>query len=230
LAPGVVGFEATIIFSLIMHQLYLKQLVPRLTGGLLLSLLLGSCMDSNQPEPAPPLPGSYELTEVRYFLGGAGGLDTVAVPLPGLQLQNPGTTLATQQVDLGVTDLVKISHFTLDPSLLLPANVELSRLSVQVPQEWGISGPVSYFRAPFALSVTPQQQPYGPYAQQLLTVQLPAKSKLDISRHLAAYHLTCSLQGLLLNKNTGQRYPLRGTWKGLLHYNKLSTTVTQSPL
>lgn len=213
-----------------MHQPRLRQFVPRLTGGLLLSLFLSSCAGSGQPEPVPTQPVSYELAEVRYFLAGAGGLDTSSVSLPGLQVQNPGNKLLTQQVELGVTDLVKTSQFTLDPSLLLPSDVELSRLTVQVPQEWGSSGPVTYFREPFALSATPQQQPYGLYAQQLLTIRVPAKSKLDISRHLAAYHLSCSFEGLLLNKATGQRYPVRGAWKGLLHYDKLSTTTTQSPL
>jgi hypothetical protein len=212
-----------------MPQLGPRPLVPQLTGGLLLVLLLSSCTDSGQPEPAPTRPVSYELTEVRYFLTGAGSLDTVTIALPGLHVQNPGNTLTTQQVAIGVTDLVKTSQFALDHSLL-PPDVELSSLRVQVPQEWGSNGPVSYFREPFTLSATPQQQPYGPYAQQLLTVQVPAKSKLEIGRHLEAYHLRCSLQGLLLNKNTGQRYLVRGSWKGLLRYDKLSTTVTQSPL
>ena len=212
-----------------MHQPSLRQLAPRLTGGLLLSLLLSSCADSDQPEPTPIVPASYELTEVRYSVASAGGIDTVIVPLPGLQVQNSGNTLTTQQVELGVTDLVKTSQFALDASLL-PSGFELSSLTVPVPQEWGANGPISYFREPFPLSTTLQQQPYGPYAQQLLSVQLPPRSKLDISRHLAAYHLTCSFQGLLVNKATGQRYPLHGTWKGLLRYDKLSTTTTQSPL
>jgi len=213
-----------------MYQPCLRQLIPRLTGGLLLSLLLNSCANSGQSEPAPTLPVAYDLTEVRYFLAGAAGLDTVTVSLPGLQVQNPSTTLTTQQVELGVTDLVKTSQFALAPSLQLPPDVELSSLRVQVPQEWDGKQPLSYFQAPFALSATPQQQPYGPYAQQLLTLQVPAKSKLDISRHLVAYHLSCSFQGLLVNKTTGQRYPVRGTWKGLLRYDQLSTTTTQSPL
>lgn len=212
-----------------MYQPSHRQPIPRVTGGLLLSLLLSSCADSDQPEPTPIVPASYELTEVRYSVASAGGIDTVIVPLSGLQVQNSGNTLTTQQVELGVTDLVKTSQFTLDASLL-PPNVELSSLTVTVPQEWGTSGPLSYFREPFPLSATLQQQPYGPYAQQLLSVQLPPRSKLDISRHLEAYHLTCSFQGLLVNKATGQRYPLRGTWKGLLHYDKLSTTTTQLPL
>jgi hypothetical protein len=212
-----------------MHQPSLKQLVSRRTGGLLLSLLLSSCANSNQPAPTPALPASYELLEVRYFSAGVEGLDTVTIPLPGLHVQNPGNVLTTQQVELGVTDLVKTSQFTLDPSLPLPPAAELSSLRVQVPQEWDGKVPVSYFRVPFALSALLQQQPYGPYAQQLLTVQVPPKSKLAISRHLTAYHLTCSFQALLLNKNTGQRYPVRGTWQGLLRYDKLATSTTQSP-
>lgn len=175
------------------------------------------------------LPVSYELTEVRYFLLGTKSVDTVTLSLPGLHVQNPGATLTTQQVELGVTDLIKTSQFALDSSLL-PADVELSRLTVPVPQEWNGQEPVSYFRASFPLSATPQQQPYGSYAQQLLTVRLPPKSKLDIRRHLTAYYLTCSFQGLLLNKSTGQRYSLRGTWTGLLRYDNLAITTTQLPL
>lgn len=207
-----------------------KPLAQHLIPGLFILILLSSCTESGQTEPEPTVLAQYEITDVRYSLLPGAHIDTVAVPLKGLSVQNSTNTLATQQIEVGVDDLVKTSQFEIDQTILLPKEVELSNLAVRVPQDWAGNETVSYFMETFPLSATQQQKPYGAYAKQLLTVQIPANSRIDISRQIDAYHLTCAFQGLLKNKTTGQRYPLRGTWNGLLRYNSLSTTTRQFPL
>lgn len=192
----------------------------------LLLLIISACTESAQPEPEPTRPAQYELTEVRYFLKPGDHIDTVTVPLKGLQVQNASNFLATQQVEVRADDLMKTSQFEVESANLLPADVVLSNLDVQVPEE-RID---RYFEKTFTLSAVAQQKPYGSFAQQTLTVNSPAHSTIDISRRIDAYYLTCSFEGLLTNKTTGQRYPLRGKWKGLLRYNNLSTTLTEHAL
>lgn len=213
-----------------MNQLRRKSLPQHFISSLLIFGALSSCTESSGTEPEPTTPAQFELTDMRYFLTPKAHIDTVAVPLQGLRIQNPTNTLATQQIEVGANDLVKTSQFEIDQPLLLPKEVELNALAVQVPQDWAGMEVVSYFTETFPLSPTQHQKPYGAYATQMLTVQIPANSRIDISRQLEAYHLTCSFQGTLKNISTGQRYAISGTWKGLLRYNNLSTTARQSPL
>jgi len=191
--------------------------------SLLLPFVLGACKQSAQSDPEPTKPAEYELTEVRYSLGPGDRIDTVSVPVKGLRIQNHSNSVATQQVEIRADDLVKTSQFDLDQTPLLPTDVVLGNLEVRVPEE----RVDSYFKEAFTLSATPQQKPYGSYAQQILTVRNPAHSAIDISCRIDAYQLTCSFVGLLTNKTTGQRYSLSGKWRGLLRYNNLSTTLTE---
>ncbi|WP_324673520.1 hypothetical protein [Hymenobacter sp. GOD-10R] len=213
-----------------MNQLYKRYFPQHIFPSLFILIPLSSCIKSEHTEPEPTVPAQYEVTDVHYFLTPGARIDTVAVPLKGLSVQNPSNILATQQIEASVDDLVKTSQFEIDQTSLLPKEIDLSNLVVPVPQDWAGMEAVSYSTETFPLSAIQQQKPYGTYAKQILTIKIPANSRIDISRQIEAYHLTCSFQGTLKNTTTGQRYALRGTWKGLLRYNNLSTTTRQSTL
>ncbi|MBO0930170.1 hypothetical protein [Fibrella aquatilis] len=180
--------------------------------------------------PEQPMLGQYEIADIRYFLDAGDRIDTVAVQLKGLSLQNPDNILSNQQIEASFDELVKTSAFTVDQANALPQEVTLSQLEVKVPAYGYSNGSFNYTTQLFALSPVQQQKPYEGYKKQRQTIRVPAKSRIDISRQIDAYKLNCSFQAMLLNKTTGQRYPLSGKWTGLLAYNNLSTTLNQSPL
>lgn len=192
-------------------------------------ILLAACSKPANLEPEAAVPAQYELTDIRYFLNATDRVDTIPVLLKGTSVQNPGNTLATQQVEI-VDELVKTSQFEVDPLTTLPKGLELDKLGIKVPQNWYGTNIFDYFPEKFPLSLTPQQKPYEAPKKQVLTISIPPKSKIDVSRQIDAYQLTCSFKALLENKATGQRYTLTGKWKGLLRYNNESTTLKQYSL
>lgn len=200
------------------------------TLSLFIATLLSAC---SKPEPADPIsakPAQYELKDIRYFLNQGDRVDTTTLQLKGSSVQNLSLILSTQQVEEGFGELVKTSRFIIDPTSQLPNGVDLSRFDVPVPEHWYGSGLFDRSVETYSLSTIEQQKPYGFDPNRMLTINIPPKSKIDISRQITAYQLTCSFDGIVENTITGQRYPLRGKWKGLLQYDNSSTTLKQSAL
>ncbi|MBO0953361.1 hypothetical protein, partial [Fibrella forsythiae] len=82
----------------------------------------------------------------------------------------------------------------------------------------------------YSLSPAEQQTPYGFAPNRLVSISIPPRTRLAISRQVTAYYLTCSVEGILENQVTGQRYRLQGKWRGLLQYDSPSTTLKESAL
>lgn len=125
---------------------------------------------------------------------------------------------------------MKTSQFSIDPASQLPKELDLSKLKVNVPQQWYGKGLFDSSVETYPLSPVEQQKPYGFDAQRMITVKIPPKSKLTISRQITAYRLSCSFKGILENTTTGQQYGLSARWTGLLKYANPSTTLKQSSL
>ncbi|HEX8426335.1 hypothetical protein [Hymenobacter sp.] len=201
-----------------------------LTAGLATAAFSSSCSKEESTEPKVVEPDKYVLKDVRYFFTADSRIDTALVNLAGLRVQNPSNTLSSQQVEGGFGELMKTSQFELEPTTSLPKEVELNEFELQVPQHWYGNELFDYSTAAFPLSVTPQEKPYGFDPEHLLTIRIPPKSQITISRQIDAYRLACSFQCVLENTTTGQRYSIRGKWKGLLQYGNPSVTLKQSPL
>ncbi|GAB4043988.1 hypothetical protein [Spirosoma jeollabukense] len=214
-----------------MHNPPVRTSFSRLsTLTLVIVTLLGAC---SKPEPADPVataPAKYELKDIRYFLSQNDRVDTTTLQLKGLSVQNTSAVLSTQQVEEGFSELVKRSRFIIDPTMQLPKEVDLSKFEVNVPEHWYGNGLFGRSIDTYSFSAIEQQKPYGFNSNGLLTVKIPPKSKLDISRQITAYQLACSFDATLENTTTGQRYSLRGKWEGLLQYDNPSTTLKQSAL
>lgn len=198
--------------------------------GLIIANLLSACSKPEPADPVPIIPAQYELKGIRYFFNQGDRVDTTTLQLKGSSVQNPGTILSTQQVEEGFGGLVKTSRFTIDPTIQLPKEVDLSKFDVSVPEHWYGNELFGRSIETYSLSAIEQQKPYGFDSERMLTITIPPKSKLDISRQITAYKLACSFDGILENTATGQRYSLRGKWNGLLQYANPSTTLKQSAL
>lgn len=212
------------------NQLVRTHLNRFSTLSLVIVILASACSKPELVSSIPAAPAQYELKDIRYFFNQGDRVDTTTLQLKGSSLQNPGTALSTQQVEEGFGELVKTSWFTIDPASQLPKEADLSKFDVSVPQHWYGNGLFDRSIETYSLSATEQQKPYGFDPKRMLTVKIPPKSKIDISRQITAYQLACSFDGILENTTTGQRYRLRGKWKGLLQYANPTTTLKESAL
>ncbi|GAB3982732.1 hypothetical protein GCM10028806_54960 [Spirosoma terrae] len=208
------------------HQILSSTLI------LLLAILINSCSKPQSTEPDAVLPATYQLKNIRYFLYSGDRVDTITVPLKGAILRNPSSTSSTQQVTEDLSELVKTSQFTFDPSSQLPKELDLSKFEVHIPQ-----APYGHDRNSlvqssdtYPLSSSQQQKPYTSKTGATSTIIIPPQSKIDIIRQIDAYQLSCTFEGFLENTTTGQRYLLKGKWQGLLQYNNLAVTLKQSAL
>lgn len=196
--------------------------------SLTIFVLLSAC---SKPEPVEPnVAAQYELKDVRYFFDSGDHVDTTTLQLKGSSVQNPGTILSTQQVEGGFAELVKTSRFIIDPTIQLHKEIDLSTFDVSVPQHWYGNGLFGRSIETYSLSAIQQQKPYGFDPKPVLTVKIPPKSKIDISRQVDAYRLACSFEGIVENTTTGQRYRLQGKWEGILQYNNPTVTLKESAL
>lgn len=185
---------------------------------LVTALLLGACSTPETVDTGFITAARYTLNDIRYFIAQGDRVDTTTRQLQGSSVQNPSTILATQQVEEGFGGLVKTSRFSLDPTSQVPAEVDLRKFEVSVPTHWYGNDLFERSVDTYLLSPMDQQKPYGFDPNRMVTIQIPASSKLDISRQITAYQLTCSFEGILANTTTGQRYRLSGKWTGLLQY------------
>ena len=199
---------------------------------LLMATLISSC---SKPEPAEPdaiLPASYQIKDMRYYLGMGDRIDTTTRQLKGASVQNPSSTSSTQQVTEDLSELVKTSQFTLDPATQLPKELELNKFEVHIPQERYSNSNNFLVQSieTYPLSSNQQQKPYAPNRGAISTIIIPPKSKIDIIRQIDAYQLSCSFECVLENTTSGQRYSLKGKWQGVFQYNNLDVTLKQSAL
>lgn len=208
------------------HQFLVSTLI------LLLAAFISSCSKPQPAEPDSVLLATYQVKDIQYFFYSGDRVDTTTVQLKGTSLRNPGSTSSTQQVTEDLSELVKTSQFTIDPTSQLPKELDLSKFEVHVPQE-----PYGHDRntlvqssETYPLSSSQQQKPYTSKTGATSTIIIPPKSKIDIIRQIDAYQLKCSFECLIENTTTGQRYLLKGKWQGLLQYNNLAVTLKQSAL
>lgn len=198
--------------------------------SLVMATLLSACSKPEQADPVVSIPVRYELKAMRYFFNHGDGVDTTTLQLKASSVQNPGTIIATQQVDEGFGELVKTSWFIIDSISQVPKEINLSMFQVSVPDHWYGNGLFDRSIDTYSLSPFQQQKPYGFDSKGLLTIKIPPKSRIDISRQITAYQLACSFEGLIENTATGQQYNLKGKWKGVLQYANPSTTLKESVL
>ncbi|MBC8154993.1 MAG: hypothetical protein H7Z72_19020 [Bacteroidetes bacterium] len=213
-------------------QLIRKHSLLTSTLILLMATLISSCSKPEPTEPDAILPASYQLKDMRYYLGMGDRIDTTTRQLKGASVQNPSSTSSTQQVTEDLSELIKTSQFTLDPATQLPKGLDLSKFEVRIPQELYSNGDNSLVQSieTYPLTFSQQQKPYAPNRGATSTIIIPPKSRIDIIRQIDAYQLSCSFECILENTTSGQRYPLKGKWQGILQYNNLDVTLKQSAL
>jgi hypothetical protein len=198
--------------------------------GLFVVALLSACCKPESVDSIAPAPDQYVLKDIRYFVAQGDRVDTTTLQLKGSSVQNTGTVLTTRQVEESFGGLVKTSQFTLDPTTQLPQKVDLSQYVVSVPEHWYGNGRFDRSVETYPLSAVEQQKPYGFSQKSTLTVNIPPRSRIDISHQITAYQLTCSFEGSLENVTTGQRYRLKGNWTGILQYANPTTVLKESAL
>ena len=198
--------------------------------SLTVATLVSACSKPTPVEPDAAPSARYELKDIRYFFKTGDRVDTTTLQLKGASVQNSSSTLSTQQLEEGFGDLAKTSLFIVDLQTQLPKGVNLEKLEVSVPQRWYGNGLFDRSTETYPLSSVQQQKPYGFDPKAVLTIKVPPASRIDVSRQIDAYQLTCSFDGVLENTTTGQRYDLKGTWKGLLQYNNPKVSLKESAL
>ncbi len=200
--------------------------------GLLVSMLFSSCSKSVKVEPQEVSSVEYVIQDVRYFMNTNDKIDTAKVVLKDTTFYNSGTVLNVQKFTGNLNKLIKTSRFQLTNLDALPKDVKLDDLSVSVPQNWNSDSYFDLFPEKFPLNQLANQKPYNLASRSTenITVNVPARSRIVVSYSIQAFYMTCSFSAVLQNKTTGQRYPITGSWKGLLRYDNSQTKLTEQPL
>ncbi|WP_461072863.1 hypothetical protein [Spirosoma horti] len=197
---------------------------------LVVTLIISSCSKPEPVELDAVRPANYQLKDIRYFFSTGDRIDTTTWQLKGTSVQNPSSTSSTQHITEDLSELVKTSRFIIDPTIQLPKEIDLSKFEVHVPQQWYGNSSLVLSIDTYPISSIQQQKPYTSNQESKTTIVVPPKSKIDVSRQIDAYQLNCSFECLLENTTTGQRYPLKGKWQGLLQYNNLAITLKQATI
>lgn len=202
---------------------------PLILAGALL-LLLNSCSKKDKDEPELVPEKQYVLNDMRYFMSNTDHIDTVALSLKDTTLYNAGNTLATTKFAFNFAALEKTSQFQIDHAATLPADIKLDRFKVEVPAELYQDNSFSYApsKVPFTTDFT--TLPYQGKYSDTLTVKVPARSSIVVAKSIQAHQITCSFTAVISEKTTGQTYPVKGIWKGLLRYDNLNIKVTEHSL
>jgi hypothetical protein len=200
--------------------------------GLLVSMLFSSCSKSVKVEPQEIPLAEYVIQDVRYFMNTNDKIDTAKVVLKDTTFYNPGNVINVQNFTGDLNKLNKTSRFQITNLDALPKDVKLDDLSVSVPQNWDSGSYFDLFPEKFPLNQQANQKPYNLASRSTegITVNVPPRSKIVVNYSIQAYYMTCSFSAVLQNKTTGQRYPLTGSWKGLLRYDNSQTKLTEQPL
>ena len=200
--------------------------------GLLVSVLFSSCSKSVKVETQEIPVAEYLIDDVRYFMNTNDKIDTANVVIKDTTFYNPGNVLNVQKFTGDLNKLNKTSRFQLNNLDALPKDVELDDLSVSVPQNWNSDSYFDLFPEKFPLNQQANQKPYhlASRSTEAITVNVPPRSRIVVNYSIQAYYMTCSFSAILQNKTTGQRYPLTGSWKGLLRYDNSQTKLTEQPL
>ena len=200
--------------------------------GLLVSMLFSSCSKSVKVEPQKMPAAEYVIQDVRYFMDTNDKIDTANVLLKDTTFYNPGNVINVQKFTGDLNKLNKTSRFQLTNLDALPKGVKLDDLSVSVPQNWNADAYFDLFPEKFPLNQVGNQRPYNLASRSTenITVNVPPRSKIAVTYSIEAYYMTCSFSAVLQNKTTGERYPLTGSWKGLLRYDNSQTKLAEQPL
>lgn len=199
---------------------------------LLSSILFSSCSKSEKVQPQQMPAAEYLIEDVRYFMNTKDKIDTTKVVLKDTAFYNPGNALNVQKFTADLTKLIKTSRFQLTNLDALPKDVNLDNFSVSVPQNWNRDSYFDLFPEKFPLNQQVNQKPYNLASRstESITVNVPPRSSIVVNYSISAFYMTCSFSAVLQNKTTGQRYPLAGSWKGLLRYDNSQTNLTQQQL
>ena len=197
--------------------------------GLLVSMIFSSCSKSTKVEPEETPPGEYLIQDVRYFMGTNDKIDTAKVELKDTTLYNSGNVVVVQKFTGNFEKLIKTSRFQLTNLNALPKDVRFDDLSVNVPQNWYSNSSFDLFPEKFPLNEQTNQKLYSLISRstEAITINVPPQSKIVVNYSIQALYMTCSFSAILQNKTTGQRYPLTGTWKGLLRYDNSLIKLTE---
>lgn len=200
--------------------------------GLLFLVLFSSCSKSVKVEPQEVPAAEYVIQDIRYFMNTDDKIDTAKVMLKDTTFYNFGNVLNVLKFTGNLNDLIKTSRFELTNLDALPKDVKLDDLSVSVPQNRNSDSYFDLFPEKFPLNQQANRKPYNLASRstESITVNVPPRSKIVVNYSIEAFYITCSFSAVLQNKTTGQRYPLTGSWKGLLRYDNSLTKLTEQPL
>jgi len=216
-----------------MAKKYVNSFCNRLLiKGLFFSMLCSSCSKSVKVEPEEVSSAEYVIQDVRYFMNTDDKIETANVVLKDTTFYNSASVINVQKFTGDLNQLNKTSRFQLTNLDALPKDVKLDDLSVSVPQNWNSGSYFDMFPEKFPLNQQANQKPYhlASRSTEAITVNVPPRSRIVVNYSIQAYYMTCSFSAILQNKITGQRYPITGSWKGLLRYDNSLTKLTEQPL
>lgn len=195
-----------------------------------LLLTLNSCFNPTNEGPEIVPEKEYELRDMQYFISNTDHLDTLTLRLQDTTLYNSGNSVTIIKFPYNFSELVKTSQFDITNAATLPADVSFEDLETNVPSGLYQNNFFTYtsFKVPFTNEVT--KIPYKSNWFDTIMVTVPARSSIVLNRSIQVHHISSSFTALIADRTTGETYPVKGIWKGVLRYNNLSTTVTQHPL
>jgi hypothetical protein len=202
----------------------------RFAAAYSMMLISISCTKPHEQEVEVVPQSDYVLREIDYFMSGSDRIDTVNLYLGDTTLLNPGDTKAAFTFLDSFEKLTKTSSFHITNESTLPADLHLGDFTVHVPSQLNPNGSFTFFSVKLPFKGDSTIVPYGSFWSDSITVNVPERSSITVSRNVNAYHLTCSFKAVVTDKTTGLTFDVNGAWKGLLRYDNLTTRLTEHPI
>ena len=193
-------------------------------------LLFTSCSKMPKVDSEISPQKQYLLRDLQYHIPEANGLESITVNLQDTAVSNPSDVAVTKKVINDLSVLVKTSNFEIINLAELPKDVNFGQFQINLPSNVYPDSSLSY--TPFTVPLTTKQTeyPYHSNTSDTIVLKVPAQSKIQINTSIQAQNMRCSFTALIEEKASGQTFPIKGTWKGLLRYDKLDIRLTERPL
>jgi hypothetical protein len=193
-------------------------------------LLFTACSKTPKAEPEVGPQSQYLLRDLRYHISEASRLESITLNLQDTAVSNPSGVPVTKQVINDLSALVKTSNFKITNLAELPKDINFEQFQINLPSNLYPDSSLSF--TPFTVPFTTKEAeyPYQAKTSDTIVVKVPAQSKIQINTSIQAQNMNCSFTALIEEQVTGQTFPIKGTWKGLLRYDKLDIKLTERPL
>jgi hypothetical protein len=190
-------------------------------------LLYTSCSKTSKSSPEVSPQTQYQLRDLQYRISEGSRVESTKLNLQDTAVANPSDVIVTKQVINDLSALVKTSIFEITNLAELPKDIDFEQFQINLPSNLYPDSSLSYtsFTVPFTTKQA--QYPYQSKVSDTIVVKVPAQSKIQINTSIQAQNMSCSFTALIEEKVTGQTFYIKGTWRGLLRYDKLDIRLAE---